>query len=51
MLKVGRPVPLYNKIAYATSTLFYLGMKLDTFKDLDDWIDPICHDGYQSLFT
>src|SRR5699024_10380437 len=50
-VKAGRRTPIYNKIAYATSTLFYLGMKLNTYKDLDDWIDPICHDGYQSLFT
>lgn len=50
-VKAGRRIAIHNPIAYASSTLFYLAMKINTFKDLDDWISPINHDGYQSLFT
>lgn len=49
--KAGRQSSIYNTIAYAASTLFYLAMKINTFKDLDDWISPIKHDGYNYLFA
>lgn len=49
--KAGRRPSIYNTIAYTSSTLFYLAMKINTFKDLDDWISPIEHDGYNSLFA
>lgn len=50
-VKAGKRSKVYNPVAYANSTLFYLAMKLATFKDLDDWIDPINHEGHQSLFV